>query len=529
MALRSKRIKAGLLIGGILALIAAGAVGSLMRPPLEPDQVVAARFGNVVWNHDLHARMKEIGNCQVCHHKERQGETRPRPCRECHKPLSNQDAVLTADLHLVSAPADPNGTGQPAADPPADDQAPPPMTAFHGKCVGCHKAMARGPVGCRDCHTQSFTGEHGRVTWNHRAHARQIDMGEPGGLAQNCVHCHHQDKDVTNEADYRSCDLCHKPAAAMGLDMATHTQEHEKLRHGECARCHTAFDPEDDARTCKDCHTGMDVDTKVTRPAIEQAIHQRCLECHNPTYAKKTDAMPVRCNDCHKPDPSAIADLGVGLMMWDHDRHTRFGQGMSCDKCHHTEPADQPHLACNKCHGTGLYENPSVAEALRKRCLGCHKERDNGLLDFAQIAGQGDKEQVDLYTYQGKDGKFTWNHRDHAVAWSFSCRNCHHGLLRKDGEFVEAEITGKPWQGQATEIQSCHNCHGDAGPVAGSPAAGTDAPSYDGALQKVCLECHQKLGAGPQAWADFFAVEPVERAAATPAADAPAAGKEVAP
>ena len=39
---RISSVKAGLLIGGVLALIAAGAVGALMRPSLEPDRVVAS-------------------------------------------------------------------------------------------------------------------------------------------------------------------------------------------------------------------------------------------------------------------------------------------------------------------------------------------------------------------------------------------------------------------------------------------------------------------------------------------------------
>jgi hypothetical protein len=502
MALRSKRIKTGLLLGGVVGLLVIGATGALMRPALEPDKVVAARFGDVVWNHELHARMKGIANCQVCHHTERQGTADPKPCRTCHKPQSNRDALLIANLHTDEAT------------PQYQDQdGPPPMTAFHAKCVGCHKAMSEGPVGCRDCHTQTFTSSQGKVSWDHGVHARQIDMGAGDEPGANCVYCHHQDSGAATEADYRACDRCHRPAAVLGLDMKTGTEQHEELRHGECARCHVGLNPEDDARSCKDCHTSMEF-TAPQRPAIEQAVHKRCMECHNANYSGLTDSMPFRCSDCHQPDPSLIADLGVGLIMWDHDRHANYGDDMSCDKCHHTDEPNQPHMACSKCHGTGLYENPTVSEALRERCLGCHEERKNGLISFAQVAT--DREQLSRFEYRGADGSFWWNHRDHAVAWSFSCRNCHHGLLQKDGAFVMAKKSKTAWEGDALRVQTCRNCHGSDGPVAGSPAAGSEAPKFDDAFKRVCLECHQKLGAGPREWKEFFAIEPLDPTSAPP-------------
>ena len=508
MSVRGRRIKLGLLLGAVASLVVAGAVGALLRPPLEPDQVVENRFGDVSWNHELHARMKEIANCQVCHHKERPGTMRPKACRHCHKPESNQDALVLADLHLAKLPEPKKYDGE---------NGPPAMTAFHGKCVGCHKAMKKGPVVCRDCHAQAFTGKHGRVEWDHLAHSRRIDMGGEGGLAGNCVVCHHQDKEAQTDGEFRACGKCHKMAAVKGLEVKTEIKKHEKLRHGDCKRCHMVSNPEDDLRTCKDCHKKWDVDTKVERPVLEQAIHKRCRQCHQKDYKGLTKGMPALCEDCHKPDPSMIADVEIGLMLWDHDRHGKYGDGMTCNKCHHTDGKEQPHMACNRCHGTGLYKNPPVTEALRKRCLGCHKEKNNGLLAWDQVDTK--RQDVTLYKYEGPDGTFTWNHAQHAVAWSFSCRNCHHGILRQDGKYVSGEKAEVAWTGEAAQIQACKQCHGPDGPVPGSPAATTKAPKYDDAFKKVCLECHKRLGGGPQEWADFFKVEPIKAPKATEGGD----------
>lgn len=491
-----------ILLAGIVLSIGAGVVALRARPAIEPDTVLPARFGNVVWNHEQHARMKDIANCQVCHHQERAGVADPRPCRQCHLPQSNRDAVLLADLHgLEAQPVEYGG-----------EHGPPPMTAFHGRCVGCHTAMKQGPVGCRDCHAQEFSGEHGRVRWDHHAHARRYEVEGATTEHERCVSCHHQDEDAQSAADYRACSECHEPAAVKGLQLATGQKAHENVKHGECARCHVIANPENDRRTCRDCHAGWVVDTEAKeRPPLEQAIHANCAKCHYEERAAELakGKMPVACNECHEPDPSLLADLDVGLVLWNHDAHANYGEGMECTKCHHADASiEAPHMACSRCHGNGLYDNPPVATALRKRCLGCHQEKENGLLAWDQVASH--RERLDVYVYDGPDGRFDWNHRDHAVSWSFSCRNCHHGILRQDGVAVTA-AKAQAWSGDAERIQACSVCHGKTGPVEGSAAAGSKAPSYDDAYRKVCTECHGKLGGGPQTWEDFFRVEPLKR------------------
>ncbi|UCF67450.1 MAG: cytochrome c3 family protein, partial [Acidobacteriota bacterium] len=101
-----------------------------------------------------------------------------------------------------------------------------------------------------------------------------------------------------------------------------------------------------------------------------------------------------------------------------------------------------------------------------------------------------------------------WDHHGHAVADAFSCKNCHHNTLKRDGQHVTALRAKREWTAKAGAIQSCRNCHGKTGPVAGTVAEGSKAPSTIEVFKKICIECHKRLGGGPQSWEAYF-LEPV--------------------
>jgi len=499
--LQGRQIKVELLLGSALILILAGGVGALVRPDLEPDRTIESRFGDVSWNHEQHARMQEIVNCQVCHHKETQGTTQPKPCRHCHRLERDRDALILADIFMEKEEKREY----------KDENGPPPRNAFHGKCIGCHKAMKEGPVVCRDCHTQIFSGEHGTVQWDHLTHSRKMDMDCEDCNGNSCIKCHHKDTKALTDADYRPCSLCHEPAIAKGLKVATGIKgiggpegaaRHEKALHGQCAVCHTENNPEEDLRSCKDCHESWVFDTeKKERPSIEQAIHMRCMECHNKEYAELEDSMPTACADCHRPDPSWLTGPEFGNVLWSHKRHGMY-RDMTCDKCHHQDTPEEPHMACRRCHGTGLYENPAPEKAFEKRCIGCHKEKHTGLIRWDLLTT--DKPTLEHYRIETDQGVFWWGHRSHAIGDSFSCQDCHHAILRENEQYVTAQRIKRSWPEEATRIQSCRKCHGSEGPVSGSVAEGTKAPALEKAFQKVCIECHVRLGGGPQTWDEYF-------------------------
>ncbi len=499
-----KRINAKALLGLGFLLLVMGASGALMNPGREPDRSISARIGDVTWNHEVHARMVDIPNCQVCHHTEREGTTNPRPCSTCHKVENDHDLLIQADLFMDVVEQEYEG-----------EHGPPPRVAYHAKCIGCHVAMEEGPMLCRDCHAPRSIGDHGSVTWDHYAHSRKFGIHAASGASHSkCIHCHHHDSEAETDADYRPCSACHEPAASRGdstatglkgIDGVTKVARHEDARHGECAECHVETNPENDTRSCKDCHEPWDHDvTQRELPNLEQAIHQRCQECHNAEYEDLTEQMPHTCNGCHQADPSWLVHEEFGHVLWSHARHGRY-RDLECTTCHHQDLPGEPHLACSSCHGTGLFDNPPLGEALTERCLGCHQEEETGLERWDLMATE--EPTVEFFEIEAPQGSFRWNHHAHALGDSFSCQECHHNILRENGEYVTARRTGKPWPETARRIQSCDNCHGAEGPVEDSAAEGSEAPALLEALQKVCLECHQRLGGGPQDWEAFF-VEP---------------------
>ena len=492
--MKGKQIKVELLLGAVLVLVVTGGSGMLIRPAAKPDQVLKARFGDVVWNHDLHARMKEIATCTVCHHTERQGTVSPKPCRDCHTLFSNQEALVTADLFMEVEEKTYSG-----------EQGPPAMQVFHNKCMGCHDAMKAGPAGCRDCHSQSFSGTHGIMEWDHLNHARKMD--------RDCVTCHHKDIDATWDGDYRGCGECHLPAVVMVLDLATGIERHEEAKHGKCYACHTEYNPENDLRACKDCHEGLAprseavvmTETEGEAPSLEHAIHGRCHECHNRDYRSLKPAMPIYCTDCHKPDPSMLLREGSPPVLWSHKRHAEYTE-WDCNTCHHTDVPGEPHMACKSCHGKDFFAGiPTLAEALDRNCIGCHEEQDAGLTEWASLEGERDDPSMHLRAWEDDAARnIWWDHRLHAAGMAFSCRECHHNTLRENGKLSTPYLARPGTPELAGHLQDCGNCHDAQGPRPGSPAEGSDAPSALTAYRTVCTECHKRFGCGPQTWEDLL-------------------------
>jgi hypothetical protein len=414
---------------------------------------------------------------------------------------SDRDLLIQADL-FMDLP-DPVYEGE---------HGPLPMVAYHAKCIGCHEAMALGPVLCRDCHAPGASGGHGRVEWNHFVHSRKLGIeAESGEAHSDCVTCHHHDDGAETDGDYRPCSACHAPAFTIDQPTATglagfatvaEAEKHAESKHGECADCHVETNPENDGRGCADCHAPWDYDVTARElPNLEEAIHERCRDCHHPDHPSLTERMPTTCQGCHEHDPSWLAAEGVGHVLWSHERHGRY-RDLECDACHHMDLPDEPHLACRTCHGPQLFGSPPLAEALEQRCTECHRERQTGLEEWDLMVTR--EPTVTYFRIDDEADSFWWNHHAHALGDSFSCQECHHNILCEDGEYVTAQRTGKEWTDQARSLKGCVACHGPDGPQPDSVAEGTDAKDLLTAYRTVCLECHVRLGGGPQTWEAFF-------------------------
>jgi hypothetical protein len=81
----------------------------------------------VEFSHRYHADM--VGDCASCHHHSAKGSTPA--CGECHEPINVYRYSTKGEI----------GIGL--------------KGAYHLKCMGCHKDMGSGPVGCTDCHEKA--------------------------------------------------------------------------------------------------------------------------------------------------------------------------------------------------------------------------------------------------------------------------------------------------------------------------------------------------------------------------------------
>jgi hypothetical protein len=84
------------------------------------------RYDQVTFSHGMHTEMTD--NCATCHHHSPAGQTLG--CGKCH-----------------GEPFDPENLNMPGQ-----------KGAYHLQCMGCHKEMGGGPMGCTECHAKK-TGQ----------------------------------------------------------------------------------------------------------------------------------------------------------------------------------------------------------------------------------------------------------------------------------------------------------------------------------------------------------------------------------
>jgi len=505
---KRKRIKAEVLLVVSLLLISAGAGGVFVRPVGEPDQVIESRMGDVIWNHDYHARMEEVGKCITCHHEMpktekfqgkygfgKAGMTSAKACRECHQTEDAKVALINGPMYGLGPYAGPEGKSDVWA-----------RKAFHDTCMGCHKALEKGPVRCRDCHMQRAVGDHGLVTWDHREHSRFMNM--------ECEECHHKAEEDFTDGDYRPCDECHPPLLFMDLTPTVDVPQHETVEedvefvHGECEYCHIENNPMEGAESCQECHIDLapvepEEGEEGEAPSLEVAIHQRCLPCHNTEYEDLDVEMPAYCEECHLPNPNFLpGGEEDGPVVWSHKRHTTMVE-WGCNECHHDqmEVADpEPHMACRRCHGQDdLADAPTLEDALHKKCVECHG-KEMVFTGPRRIENNCKachfKNGIERYTYvKSEEWEALFDHRLHAESLAFACRDCHHNSIRREGlPFTVCKIAMVCPTLEAGAPQSCKSCHDDDGiGELGHRIMMEQVITHQEAVARSCQNCHDEL------------------------------------
>lgn len=256
----------GLLVNAVLLLTLGGDTGDRdasaeMRH--QPDVIVmdqmVTHYGEVVFDHKLHADMGEMaGGCANCHH-DIGGDGLVAPCRSCHSPTPSADAVIRPGL----------------------------KGAYHRQCLSCHRDWAHENA-CGFCH-EGGTG------------AMPPQAG-PHELAGAMPASHH----LTMPTTFLYA-TGHDPIPVVTF----HHEDHARTFGLNCADCHRGA-------SCDTCHGPEPMPPQVRREETCLACHggKRCTFCHGLGEHRRFDhvavtgwsLMPkhadVPCSGCHGPDPA---------------------------------------------------------------------------------------------------------------------------------------------------------------------------------------------------------------------------------
>jgi len=96
-------------------------------PEILTIEILSNLYESVVFTHNDHTSYAD--NCETCHHHSAPGVTAS--CSKCHSSVPRAQAT---DKTLIGLKG-----------------------AYHKQCMGCHKEMGSGPVGCTDCHAKKRT------------------------------------------------------------------------------------------------------------------------------------------------------------------------------------------------------------------------------------------------------------------------------------------------------------------------------------------------------------------------------------
>ena len=307
------------------------------------DQL-SSLYSGVIFQHNLHAKMAEMGGgCDLCHHFSEPDAAVP-PCRECH--------VLHGSAISISKPSL--------------------KAAYHRQCLNCHREWSH-ETDCVLCHAvntgkaaQSLAHDstdimgvtHPRieaesryvyttnfaefpiVTFHHRDHVELF--------GERCVDCHRGD----------SCLRCHEEGHK--------TESHKIALPGDtskqtCCQCHTvACTREED---CVFCHQEQE------QPPFSHASSTgwnpgnrhsgvACQSCHGP--ASRFMVPSTRCTGCHIHWDTGIFDhRTTGLTL--NDDHVDF----ECENCHVDEDFPAP-PTCENCHDEDDISYPDSLPGMRE-------------------------------------------------------------------------------------------------------------------------------------------------------------------
>ncbi|MBF0452992.1 MAG: tetrathionate reductase family octaheme c-type cytochrome [Candidatus Magnetomorum sp.] len=372
-------------------------------------------YGPVRFMHNKH--MIVSGDCTTCHHYRPEGNNTSETvrCRACHQEAFHPDI--------------PERTGLKAA--------------YHLKCLGCHKAVKKGPVNCTGCHAKNVP-DHGKLV-------QLTGKPKPSDVTKECLRCHQ--------------------SSAEGLSTSAHwlwrgpsinTRGREKeISNGKATNTMNNFciALSNNWPRCTSCHAGYG--WKDKNFDFSDRTQMDCLVCHDTTgtYNKtpqdagmpdpSVDLIKVaqnvgkpsrqNCGDCHFEggggDSVKHADMNSTLFWPNRNCDVHMGgYDFNCHECHKTQnhhirgrstslPVAEGGFTCEACHTENPHSGNELLDYhLNKHtqtiaCNTCHAplyakcKPTKTFWDWSKAGDKKRKPQKDKYgkdDYLWKKGEFRW-------------------------------------------------------------------------------------------------------------------------
>jgi hypothetical protein len=369
--------------------------------------------------------------CQLCHLNQNtwegavfshdsfilRGAHRTAGCSDCHS--SGVYSGLSSDC--VSCHLDDyNGTDDP------DHQA----SGFPTDCAACHGRSSRTWEDADFSHAAfPLSGQHKLAQCND-CHS----SGVYSGLSSDCVSCHLDDYNSTDDPDHRASEFPTDCAACHGR--SSRTWEDADFSH-------TAFplSGQHKLAQCTDCHSS----------GVYSGLSSDCVSCHLDDYNSTDDPdhraseFPTDCAACH----------GTSIISWqdvnfDHSTYWTLRGAhttLDCSICH-ARGYDLPRT-CYGCHSQD-YDNTNdpdhSAAGFPTDCELCHYPThlswSQAVFDHQFPIGSGKHSSADC-----SDCHVSSNFKE------FSCLTCHtHNRTRMDNQHEGVA-------GYVYESQACFACH----------------------------------------------------------------------
>lgn len=145
---------------------------------------------------------------------------------------------------------------------------------------------------------------------NHKKPAEQITGEKPA-----CKTCHHLSKPPDKNT---ACYHCHTDMM-LEKSIFNHSLHEKKLGGNKsCAECHELSEPESraNAKACAECHRkDMGIEPAATgerfnekAPGYENAMHERCVTCHEQQASNYNRPRLYECATCHKQEIPAFRE-----------------------------------------------------------------------------------------------------------------------------------------------------------------------------------------------------------------------------